>query len=196
MDKKPQRNTERTEQRMDRGWGRFLSGALAIIVILALGTAVAQESPGPRKAATHHGISPAKEASIRKFLELTNAKQHAIDFGQQVSENLTFVLQKNLSPGEHAEEISERVASELSERLNSDDFIVQLVPVYDRAFSEEELLSINQFYESPAGRRLLEVTPTVMEEAGEITENWIKGLLPEIMGHILPQAPDQKQREK
>ena len=193
MREKPQSNTGRPEQRIDRWWGRFFFGAFAIIVVVVLGTAVAQESPGPRTTATHPGISPAKEASIRKFLELTNAKQHAIDFGQEVSENLTYVLQKNLPPGEHNEEISKRLASELAKRLNSDDFIAQLVPVYDRAFSEDDLVSINQFYESPAGRKLLEATPTVMEEAGDITENWVKELIPQIMEQILPQMLDEKQ---
>jgi len=196
MHKKAQGNIGRIEQRMDRWWAQIVSGALAIVVISTLGTAVAQESPGSRKDSTQRGISPAKDASIRKFLELTDAKQHAIDFGQEVCENLINTLQKNLPPSDQAKEIGERLASQLTQRLNSDEFITRLVPVYDRAFSEEELLSINQFYESPAGRRLLEATPTVMEEAGEITENWIKGQIPEIMEQILPQLPDQKQHEK
>jgi uncharacterized protein len=195
MHTKPQSNTGRIEQRMDRWWAQFVSGALAIVVICALGTAVAQESPSSRKDATQPVISPAKDASIRKFLELTDAKQHAIDFGQEVCENLISTLQKNL-PSEQGKQIGDRLASQLTQRLNSDEFIARLVPVYDRAFSEEELQSINQFYESPAGRRLLEATPTVMEEAGEITENWIKELIPEITEQIVPQLRDPKQREK
>src|SRR5579862_3911172 len=118
MDKETRGSVEKIERPMDRKWGRFLSGAMAMIVLVALGSPIARESPVPQESAAHHRISPAKEASIRKFLELTNAKQHAIDFGLEVSENLTYVLKKNLSPGEHAEEIGERVASELTKRLN------------------------------------------------------------------------------
>ncbi len=151
-----------------------LSGMVAAMVMAGAAPALAQT------------ISPAKEAAIRELLELTDATQHEVDYGRDVSTQLIAILKRNLPPTENAEEVGRMLAAELLRRLNSDELIARLIPVYDKAFSEAEIHSINQFYESPAGRRLRELMPSIRENSTEVTESWIKELVPDIMNRIRP----------
>lgn len=209
MDAEWKSSLEKIPKQMGPYWARIIAGplvivcGLAVLLTLPLGSANAQESsgkqkpePGAVKEAGPPPINPAKEASIRKLLELTGAKQHAIDFGNEVGEHLKDMLEKEYPRGGRIQQIGDTLVSKLAARLNSDDFIARLIPIYDKAFSEEDLKGINQFYESPVGRKLLEAMPTVMEEVGNVSEQWVNELIPQIMGQVEDQFPELKQDRK
>ena len=181
-----------------RAAGRLLTAAGLVLAAAALPLALpghaqdaAKEKPPSNAAAKT--VSPQKETQIRKLLDLTGAKQNAADFGQQLGDYLKTMLQKSLPPGSRNEEIGNTLVAKLRERLNSDELIVRLVPVYDKAFTESDLSGIISFYESPPGRKLLDATPKVMEEANNVSEQWIREMLPPIMAQMEEQYPELKQ---
>lgn len=193
----------KTRKRMCQRSGRFTAGGCLFLLALAWASAFAQETPakeksepGAAKEARASAINPAKEGDIRRLLELTGAKKNALEFGQQLGEYLKSMLQKSLPTGEHNQQIGDTLVSKLMARLSSDDMIVRLIPVYDKAFSEEELKGIVRFYESAIGQRLLEATPQVMEEANNVSEKWVQELIPQIMEQMTEQFPELKQSEK
>ena len=190
----------------DSCWGRTVAGCsavifrLAVLLALALGVPSAREliaqqtkEPNASEKAAPHTIDPAKEASIRKLLELTGAKQHAIDFGMEVGEQMRDVLRKGYLENERLQQVGDALVSKLAARLNSDDFIAQLIPIYDKAFSAEDIEKINEFYQSPAGRKLLEVSPDLLEDTSNASEQWVKKQIPQIMEQVEDQFPELKQ---
>lgn len=197
MDRKWDSRLERSarEGAYCRGW--LAVAAVAILLTMVCGSAYAQESGAKQKAdsvpQTKAAVSGEKETSIRKLLDLTGAKQNAVDFGQQLGDYLKTMLQKSLPAGEHNEEIGNTLVGKLTERLSSDEFLARLVPIYDKAFSQDDLTGIITFYESSAGRKLLAATPKITEEANNISEQWIKEMIPQIMGQMMEQYPELQQ---
>jgi hypothetical protein len=193
----------KTRKRMGQCWGRFTVGGCLFLLTLAWASAFAQETPSKKKSEPSAAkesrastLNPAKEADIRRLLELTGAQKNALEFGQQLGEYLKSMLQKSLPEGEHSPQIGDTLVSKLMARLSSDEMIVRLIPIYDKAFSEEELKGIIRFYESAAGQRLLEATPQVMEEANNVSGKWVRELIPQIMEQMGEQFPELKQNEK
>jgi len=193
----------KTRKQMDQCWRRLTVGGWLFLLTLALSSGFAQETPSEEKSkpsaakeARASTLNPAKEADIRRLLELTGAKKNAMEFGQQLGEYLKAMLQKSLPEGEHSPQIGDTLISNLMARLSSDEMIVRLIPIYDKAFSGEELKGIIRFYESAAGQRLLEATPQVMEEANNVSEKWVQELIPQIMEQMAEQFPELKQSEK
>ena len=45
-----------------------------------------------------------------------------------------------------------------------DEIIELLIPVYDKYYTDKELTEIIQFYESPTGQKILDVTSLIMKE--------------------------------
>jgi hypothetical protein len=186
------------------GLRQFAAGT---VVLLLISGATAGQAQGPKPkpqggepaqattSAGPAGVTPAKEAEIRKLLELTGAKKNALAFGQQLSQYLRGMMEKSLPPGgEHNKQIEDTLISKLMDRMGSDELIVKLIPIYDKAFSDDDLKGINRFYESPVGRKFLEQTPAVMEEASSASQTWIQQMIPEIIGQMSEQFPELKDK--
>ncbi|MBN1869123.1 MAG: DUF2059 domain-containing protein [Candidatus Omnitrophica bacterium] len=58
--------------------------------------------------------------------------------------------------------------------FNVDEIIERLIPLYDKYYNEQELWDMIRFYESPAGKKILEVTPKIMEESVGVSVEYIK----------------------
>lgn len=56
-------------------------------------------------------------------------------------------------------------AEKLKSVFDVNEIILELVPVYEKYFTEEELDGLITFYQSPAGRKLLKATPLVMQDS-------------------------------
>jgi len=54
---------------------------------------------------------------------------------------------------------------ELKEVLSIDGIVASIVPIYDKHFSDDDLVSLIAFFSSVAGRRYIEKTPVLMQES-------------------------------
>jgi uncharacterized protein len=52
------------------------------------------------------------------------------------------------------------------------ELIDSVAALYDKAFSEEEVAALVAFHESPAGRKLLQISPQVQRESAMIGQEW------------------------
>jgi len=53
--------------------------------------------------------------------------------------------------------------------FNIDEIVLQLVPIYDKYFEQDELQQLIDFYKSKGGQKLLSVTPMITQESMEAT---------------------------
>ncbi len=102
-------------------------------------------------------ISPAKAQLILKLMDL----------------NGTHTAMEN-----QLNQIMARASSEDAEKLknlvNVNDILKQLVPVFDRYYSEEDLQELIKFYESPLGQKVIRVTPLLMKDTLQATLEYFK----------------------
>ncbi|MDR2072622.1 MAG: DUF2059 domain-containing protein [Spirochaetaceae bacterium] len=66
------------------------------------------------------------------------------------------------------------------EKMDLDLFIKAYVPLYDRHYTLEDIRALITFYESPVGKKVVEVTPLITAESLSLGEEW--GLL---MGELI-----------
>ena len=59
----------------------------------------------------------------------------------------------------------EEKRAQLETVFDLDAIIAQLVPIYDKYYTPDELKEISAFYKTPAGQKVIEVTPKIMQEA-------------------------------
>ncbi len=60
-------------------------------------------------------------------------------------------------------------AQALQSMFNVDEIMAQLIPIYSQYFTDSELKELTLFYKSPLGRKLLEVTPKIMQDSTDAT---------------------------
>jgi len=77
-------------------------------------------------------------------------------------------LEKDVELDEEIKKLKEEYLSksyDLSMKLiNMDEMINDMIPYYDKYLSNEDINAITAFYESPAGKRMIEANPKIMLE--------------------------------
>ena len=132
--------------------------ALWTALLLTIGTSTlpAQERPP--------SSNPEKDAVIRRILDVT-----------KTAELILTTIEAGL-PAQRASNPAipaafwDRFAARA--RAESRSLIDSLVPIYDRAFTTEELKELLRFYESPLGQRLIAATPDLSRESMLAGQRW------------------------
>ena len=109
-------------------------------------------------------VEPEKAEAIRQLLLLTGASELMV-----ASIETSMPVQRAANP-----EIPDVFWEEFVARLRADvdRFIELLVPLYDRHLTLDEIRQLIAFYESPLGKRLVEVQPILAQESMLAGQEW------------------------
>lgn len=120
-------------------------------------------------------IDPALAADIRRLLKVTGAGALAVQSLE------TMVAQmKAVRP-----DIPAAFWEAFQAEVDPDGLIELLVPVYARHFNRQEVQALLAFYASPAGRRFVEETPALMQEASVVGQQWGQEVAQRVVAKML-----------
>ena len=102
-----------------------------------------------------------KKAKILKFIDV---------FGTRETMKMNFEQILASMPPQDAEK--------LKGAFNIDDVIQELLPLYDKYFTSEDLDGFIQFYSSPTGKKLVQTIPTIMKESVDVSAKYFEEHLP------------------
>ena len=60
----------------------------------------------------------------------------------------------------------------------------QLIPIYKKHFTQDEVKAVIAFYETPAGKKLAEKTPLIAVESMQSSQVWGMGLFGKIQAYL------------
>ncbi len=127
--------------------------------------AAPQNAGAPQGQATPASIDPVKEVDIRSLMELLGARdvvQDAVANGtEQFRENLIASVPGN----ERGQKFVNAFVADYQKKFNPDDVTGQLVAIYDRHFTEDDIKTLLQFYGSPLGQKYAAEMPKISAEA-------------------------------
>jgi len=116
-------------------------------------------------------IDPAKEADIRALLELVGARDQIADAittsAEQYRKNLLATVPNN----EQGQTFVNSVINEYQKSYDLDEVVNQLVAIYDKHYSDDEIKGLLQFYGTPFGQKVAAEQSKIMREAQEATRS-------------------------
>ncbi len=101
---------------------------------------------------------------IRKFFKLTNVAE--LSFAD-IQNNIE--LQSRANP-----DIPAEFWKELLTKLNPQEFIERMVPIYEKHFSHEEIKAWIAFFESPHGQAFLKSQIVVLQECSAASQAYVE----------------------
>ena len=119
-------------------------------------------------------IDPAKRASIVELLEVTNSTEQA----EMVITKYREIL------GSMYSNIPDEWWDEVMADMVSSSFQEMLIPIYDRHMTHEEIKGVIELFNTPAGKRYIEVMPAITVESMEVGAQWGQDLMMDIMERI------------
>jgi uncharacterized protein len=152
-----------------------MKAALALVVIY-IGTFLvaiqgasqnSAQAAAPEQAAAQavaKPIDPVKEADIRALLELLGARDMVHDGVTASAEQYREKLLATVANNEKGQAFVTSFVSNYQKKYDADQVSEQLVGIYDKHYSEEEIKGLLQFYGSPLGQRVAAEMPRISQE--------------------------------
>jgi hypothetical protein len=109
-------------------------------------------------------IDPAKEADIRSLMELVGARDLVQDGANAAVEQSREKLLASVPNNEKGQAFVNAFAASYQKKFNVDQVTNQLVTVYDKHFSDDEIKGLLQFYGSPLGQKVAAEMPKIGRE--------------------------------
>jgi hypothetical protein len=122
--------------------------------------------------------SQTKRQDIIKFLEVSSMKLQAAQMFDLMLPDLKLM----------APDAPLTFWTMFKSKLDIDSFVNLFIPVYDKHFSHDDIKKLIQFYESPIGKKLLDVTPLLTQESYRIGEEWGEKLALDILNELQRQG--------
>jgi hypothetical protein len=141
---------------------------LAAIYVAAFLIAVQGASQTSVEGAMHKAevsrIDPAKEADIRSLMDMVGARAMVRDAAAQNAKEIRENLIATLPANDRGQQFVDAFVADYQKRFNPEDVTGQLVGIYDRHFTDDELKGLMEFYGSPLGRKFAVEMPKITSE--------------------------------
>lgn len=146
--------------------GAFL---LAIQGTTPISVEAAAQSPSAKQGVLAQSITidPAKDSDIRALLELVGARDQVQESVNLSAEQYREKLLATVPTGDKGQAFVNTVITDYEKRFDVDQVTEQLVSIYDRHYSEDEIKGLLQFYGSPLGQKVAAEGPKISREVQE-----------------------------
>ena len=114
-------------------------------------------------------IDPAKDADIRALLELVGARDQVQDSVRQSAEQYRERLLATVPNNEKGQVFVNTTIDEYEKKYNIDRVNEQLIALYNKHYSADDIKGLLQFYGSPLGQKVAAESPKIFHEIQEAT---------------------------
>jgi len=167
-----------------------MKASFVLAVCLALAPSGVNAQTNKTNAAVATKIDPAKEADIRRLLDLVGTKGLLVQTMDSMSRSIKPLLANSLPPGEYREKLVDLFFAKFSSKADVQHLLDLAVPVYDKNFSHQEIRSLIEFYQTPLGQKAIATLPKVSVEMQEQGRKWGEDLGRQCMVEVLSEHPE------
>lgn len=114
-------------------------------------------------------VDPAKEAAIRHLMDITQSSKLGDNMTAYISSQVRRYMSQSMDPTtlpKFMDTFNQKFAASAPSKNVTD----AMVPIYDRAFTKDEIDGLVRFYESPLGQHVVQVLPQVLEQSQSAAE--------------------------
>lgn len=142
----------------------LLAGSLLLVANSpTVGVRAQDKAPGASK--QPGSVDPQKEAQIRELMEITGAR----DLGQQLLkaglDQFRSSVEETQPNNPRAKQFVDAFTAKFQKHFDPKSLNDQLIPIYDKYLSAEDLRGLLDYYRSPLGQRMLKALPELSRES-------------------------------
>lgn len=114
-------------------------------------------------------ISPLSQADNKSHVEQIDKLFKLTQMEKKVDESVDSVLQLQLRQNPQLAQKSKELRAFFEKHMGWDALKVDLAAMYMETFTEDELKSINDFYISPAGQKVIKSLPQLVQQRNQLS---------------------------
>src|SRR5258708_14210653 len=154
-----------------------MKAVLALIIIyvgtflVAIQGASNWAGEGQKAAQAAAAMAPVKEKEICSLLELVGARDAIQNAASAATEQYRQKVLETSANNDRANALTNAYLAEFQKQFDADVVTAQLVQVYDKHFTEDEIKGLLEFYGSPLGQKVASEMPQITREVGLATRH-------------------------
>lgn len=123
-----------------------------------------QSSQNNASAQSNSSIDRVKEADIRSLMELVGARDMVQDGADSAIQQSREKLMATVPNNDKGQAFVNAFAASYQKKFDTDQITDQLVGIYDKHYTDDEIRGLLQFYGSPLGQRVATEMPKINRE--------------------------------
>jgi hypothetical protein len=180
--------------------------ALAWMIPAGAGAQTPQSSPNPaaRSLSEQGGspaptvsigpkIDPAKEAAIRKLIQVTGGTDLANQMMDEMQKSMIPLMTKTLPPGDYRKRLIDLFFAKFRSEFNAQEMVNLTIRTYDKYLTIDDINGLIEFYQTPLGQKTISVLPKLAAEIQTIGMKRGQEIGQQAMQEVLTEHPDLKQ---
>ena len=116
----------------------------------------------------------ATDSQIRELLEVMNSGEMGIQIMEAMIAQFDAIYP----------DVPQEYWDEFMARIDAGDLDDMVAPIYQRHFSQEEVLAMTEFYQTPLGQSVLEKLPVVMQESMAAGQAWGEAIVTDLIADL------------
>ena len=145
---------------------------------------------GNSSTAPSHSIDATKQTDIRSLMELIGARDQVQDGASNAIEQSREKLLATVPNNDKGQAFVNAFAASYQKKFDVDQVTEQLVNVYDKHFTEDEIKGLLQFYGSPLGQKVAAEMPKIGREIQSATRAASNKAAKEALAELKQQNPE------
>lgn len=181
--------------------------ALVALIVIYIGTfflviqgssqnstqASTSSSPSNASAQSNSNIDRVKEADIRSLMELVGARDMVQDGADNAIQQSREKLLATVPNNQKGQAFVNAFATSYEKKFDTDQVAEQLVGIYDKHFTDDEIRGLLQFYGSPLGQKLAAEMPRINREIQGTVRTTSGRAAREALAEVKQQYPEMGQ---
>lgn len=138
---------------------------------------------------------PAPTATeVRELLQANGTGDLGAQVGPVAAQQLSIALHRAnpALPARADAVVMDVVVSYLRRQAEHEHVAERLIPIYAKYLTKDDVRRITEFYRSPAGRKLVSVTPAISLESAKVGQEWMESILPGLQTELLSRLRSEK----
>lgn len=137
--------------------------------------------------------NPAKEADIRRLIDMTGGAELGVQMGRTLLEQLRPMLGDRLPPGERSQRILDTLSDKILLRFTSKKLTELVIPIYDKHMTRQEILGLIKFYQTPLGKKVLKTLPAILQESQAVGSQWGEKIFRDVVREMEAEFPELRE---
>jgi hypothetical protein len=150
-------------------------------------------------------LTEAKTNDIKQLMQITGSGNLAKQYAGAISQQMFMALKAARPdvPDRAFAVMNTELLAFFTEKMNTRGGLIdQIIPIYAKNFSDQEIRDVIAFYNTPTGKKVIQVLPVVLKQSIEAGQKWGQAMSPEIQARVvaaldkeglLPKAKPKKQ---
>lgn len=106
--------------------------------------------------------SSSKTFAIKQLLEVTGGAKMAT----AILDNMINTFKEGNIP------VHDDMWKEARKEMNMEEFVEMVIPIYDKHYTEDEIKELIAFYNTPVGKKTIQVMPALMQDCMIMGQEW------------------------